>query len=148
MKNNLKFPVDCRHVYGHQDGKNKKKQEKQEKALEEEREGHSHKTEAESSKPEAEAKMMETFKIGGKRQPKPPQKEELGTQQDPRDKIIAREKKVTDKAMINIACDDIATETTAVALRGEEPYSDSVMEFPYEGSRAMLHIKQAWITSK
>ena len=28
LKNNLKIPVDCRHMYGHQDGKNKKKQEK------------------------------------------------------------------------------------------------------------------------
>ena len=53
-----------------------------------------------------------------------------------------------DEAMMNIACDDIATETTAVALRGEEPYSDKVMELPYEGSRAMLRIKQIWITSK
>ena len=28
LKNNLKFPVDCRHVYGHKDVKNKKKREK------------------------------------------------------------------------------------------------------------------------
>ena len=27
LKNSLKFTVDCRHVYGHQDGKNKKKQD-------------------------------------------------------------------------------------------------------------------------
>ena len=31
LKNNLQFPVDCMFVYGHQDGKNKKKQEKREK---------------------------------------------------------------------------------------------------------------------
>jgi len=28
LKNNLKIPVDCRYVYGHQDEKNKKKQGK------------------------------------------------------------------------------------------------------------------------
>ena len=67
LKNNLIFPVDCRHVYGHQDGKNKKKQEKWEKALKEAQEGQWHKTEAESSDSEAEAEMKKTFQIGGKR---------------------------------------------------------------------------------
>ena len=43
LKNNLQFPVDCRFVYGHQDGKNKKKQEKREKELEEETEGYAYK---------------------------------------------------------------------------------------------------------
>ena len=31
LRNELQFPVDCRYVYGHQDGKNKKKQEKRER---------------------------------------------------------------------------------------------------------------------
>ena len=148
LKNNLKFPVDCRHVYGHQDRKNKKKQEDQEKALEEEQEGYSYKTEAESSESEVEVMMTKTFQIGGKRQPKLPRKEGLGTQQDPQDKTSAQEKKLTDEAMMNIACDNIARETTAAALRGEELYSDTVMELPYVGLRAMLCIKQTWITSR
>ena len=74
LKNNLKFPVECRHVYGHQDGKDKKKQEKREKELEEELERYAYKTEVESSKSEAEAMMMKTFQIGDKRLPKRPQK--------------------------------------------------------------------------
>ena len=92
--------------------------------------------------------MMETFQIGEKRQPKRPWKDVLGTNQDPRDKTSAREKKLTDEAIMNIACDNITTETTAAALRGEEPYSDTVMELPYVGSWAMLRIKQTWISSK
>ena len=72
----------------------------------------------------------------------------MGTRQDPQEESKVREKKLMDEAMMNIACDDIATETTAVALRGEEPYSDKIMELPYEGSRAMLRIKQTWTPSK
>ena len=53
-----------------------------------------------------------------------------------------------DEAMMNITCNEIATDTTAAALGGEAPYPDTVMELPYAGSRAMLRIKQTWITSK
>ena len=71
LKKNLTFSVDCRHVYRHQDGKNKKKQEKREKALEEAQEVQWHDTEAESSESEAEAEMIKTFQIGGKQQTTP-----------------------------------------------------------------------------
>ena len=107
LKNNLKFPVDCRHVYGHQDGKNKKKQEKRERALVEEQDGNLYETEAESSESEEEARMMKTFQIGEKRQPKRHRKDKSGTRQDPRDNKSAYEKKLTDEAMMNIAWDDI-----------------------------------------
>ena len=112
-------------------GRIRRNKEKREKVLEEEREGYSHKTEAESSESEAEAMMIRTFQIGEKRQLKRPRKDGLGTKQDTRYKESARQKKLTDEVMMNIACDDIATETTAAALRGEEPYSDTVMELPY-----------------
>ena len=72
LKNNLNLPVDCRHVYGHQDGKNKKKQEKREAALDAEIEGYTCETEVESSESEAEAMMMRTFQIGEKQRPKRP----------------------------------------------------------------------------
>ena len=49
---------------------------------------------------------------------------------------------------MNIACDEIATDTKAVALSGEAPYPYTVMELPYAGSQAMLRIKQTWITLK
>ena len=147
LKNNLKIPVDCRHMYGHQDGKNKKKQEKWETALEEEIEEYACEIEAESSKSKAEAMMMRTFQIGEKRQPKRPQKNGLKAKQDLWDKE-GHEEKLMDEAMMNITCNEIATDTTAAALGGEAPYPDTVMELPYAGSRAMLRIKQTWITSK
>ena len=53
-----------------------------------------------------------------------------------------------DEAIINIICDDIATNTIAMALRGEETPLGPVLELLYTGSRAILWIKQIWITSK
>ena len=35
LKRNLQFLVDCKHVYGHQDGRNKNKQDKRDKELKE-----------------------------------------------------------------------------------------------------------------
>ena len=49
-------------------------------------------------------------------------------------------KGMTDEAMMNIICDDIATNTTAAALRGDSPPPQPVMELPYTGSRAMLRL--------
>ena len=51
--------------------------------------------------------------------------------------------------MINIVCDDIATNTTeAVLSGGGSPSGPTIMELPYEGSGAMLRIEQTWIISK
>ena len=55
---------------------------------------------------------------------------------------------MTDEAMMNIGCDNIGTNTTVTALRGEDSPSEPIIELPYAGSRAMLQIKQTWITSK
>ena len=92
--------------------------------------------------------MRKTFQIGEKRQPRQPWQQGLGTKQDPQDKESTREKKLTDEAMMNIVCDGIATDTTAATLREEVTYTGTVMELPYAGLRAMLHIKQTWITLK
>ena len=53
-----------------------------------------------------------------------------------------------DEVMMNIIYNEIVTDSTVVALRGEEPYPGTVMELPYAGSRAMLCIEQTWITLK
>ena len=49
---------------------------------------------------------------------------------------------------MNIICDDIVTNTTAVPLGGEASLPEPVMELLYAGSQAMLRIEQTWITSK
>ena len=74
LKNKLQFPVDCRHVYGHQDGKNKKKQEKREQELVEETEGFAHEAEAEGSESKAETAMANMFQLGGTKPPRRPQR--------------------------------------------------------------------------
>ena len=100
-----------------------------------------YRTEAESSESGVEVRMMKASQIGKKRHPKRPRKDGLGTKQDPRDKESTQEKKLTDEAMMSIACDDIAMDTIVAALRGEEPYPGMVMELPYAVGRAMLHIE-------
>ena len=76
LKNKLQFPVDCRHVYGHQDGKNKKKQEKREQELAEKTEEFAHETKIESSKSEAETAMATVFQLGRKTPPRRSQRAE------------------------------------------------------------------------
>ena len=147
-RSNLQFPVDCRFVYGHQDGKYKKKQEERGKQLEEETEGFAYKTEAESSESEAETMMTNMFQLGEARPPKRYQKIKHEPKLDSGDEERTRKKKLMDEVMMNIVCDDIAMHTIAMVLRGEEPPPGPVMELPYMGSRAMLWIKQIWITSK
>ena len=61
LKNELQSLVGWRHVYGYQDGKNKKKQEKREQDLAEGTEGFAHETEVESRKSEAETVMAIMF---------------------------------------------------------------------------------------
>ena len=78
--------------------------------------------------------------MGEKPPPKRPQKNGVGTKQDMGDKEH-QEKRLTDEAMVDIACDEIVTDTTAVALRGEAPYPDTVTKLPYAGSQAVLRIQ-------
>ena len=58
-----------------------------------------------------------------------------------------QEKKLADEVMMNIACDEIMTDTTAAALMGEAPYPDTVMELLYAGSRACYILKKGNIQS-
>jgi hypothetical protein len=119
LKSNPQFPVDCRHVYGHQDEKNRKKQENQDKELEEDNEGFNNETEAESRKSKAETETTNMFQIGErKREPKGPQEVKQKEMPDLGEEGGTTKKKLVDEAMKNIVCDDIVTNTTETALRG------------------------------
>jgi len=49
---------------------------------------------------------------------------------------------------MNIECDRHASGTTKAVLEGGQAPSQSVIQLPYKGSRAMLRIGKKWITSK
>ena len=55
---------------------------------------------------------------------------------------------MADKALMNIACDDIATATNAAVLSGSSSPAGPILDLPYAGALAMLKIKQIWITLK
>ena len=151
---NLQFPVNHKHVYRYQDGKNKKKQEKRVKELEEENDEFDCEMEAESSGSEAEEEMIKKFQLGEHKEAKWRKRETNGSQEsrgedkaDPGEEG-GRKKRLADEAVMNIVCDDIPTNATKAVLGGGGPPSGPTMELSYEGSRAMLRIKQAWIISR
>ena len=86
--------------------------------------------------------MNTMFQIGGKVVQKRTWQMTKEKGRPPEDEATPKSKAMADEAMMNIICDDIATETTAAALRGEAPPPEPVMELPYVGSRAMLRIGQ------
>ena len=58
-------------------------------------------------------------------------------------------KKLTLEAKINIACDELAIETSAAVLANGVPESlPSTLQLPYAGSKALLKLGKTWITSK
>ena len=61
LKSKLQLTVDCRHVYGHQDGKNRKEQEERDEEREEEKDDVDYAMESESSVSEAEEGAIEIF---------------------------------------------------------------------------------------
>ncbi len=54
-----------------------------------------------------------------------------------------------DNALINIACDELAGETTAEAIAHPDhlPPEDEILQMPYEGSKAVLRIGKKWVTA-
>ena len=48
---------------------------------------------------------------------------------------------------INIACDELAGETTAAILEGGSAPDDSIIQPPYAGSKCMLRLGGIWITT-
>ena len=55
-----------------------------------------------------------------------------GTQNGP------EKKRMTDEAMMNMVCDDLAGGTTKAALKGGGPRGHRLLDLPYVGSKAML----------
>ena len=65
-------------------------------------------------------------------------------------KIVNNEKKLSNEALMNVACDELAGEVTNIALNNAHqlPAADELLRLPYAGSKAVLRIGNKWITSK
>ena len=97
----------------------------------------------ESSESEAETEMTHMFQLGEmRRKLKISRKVEQKEMPDLGEEGGTRKKKLVDEAMINIVCDNIATNTTSTALRQEDLPSGPIMKLRYAGSWAILRIKQ------
>ena len=58
---------------------------------------------------------------------------------------------LSNEAMMNIACDELAGEVTAVALEvgtAHFPNPSEILQMPYQGSKAVLRIGEKWITAR
>ena len=63
LKNNPQSTVDCRDMYQHQDGKNKKKQEKHDMEREEEKDYFDYLTDSDNSVSEIEEGLINMFQL-------------------------------------------------------------------------------------
>ena len=59
-----------------------------------------------------------------------------------------RKLKVLTEALINIACDHIASGTMSVMLANGKRQPEEILKLPYPGSKALLRICDKWITSR
>ncbi|KAL7552654.1 hypothetical protein ACHAWF_015884 [Thalassiosira exigua] len=136
LKSRLPFPVVRRHVYGHQDTRGKRTKTKQRARtrriqIENELETALHPSESEDS---TTSTASGSTAIEGPRNP-----------YDKPRKPMPRE------VRNNIRCDEMASDTTAIAVEGGTdslPPMPTTLEPPYRGSRAMLKIAGRWVTSK
>jgi hypothetical protein len=56
-------------------------------------------------------------------------------------------KELSDEALMNMACDDYAGEAAREHMECPDAPSPTILQPPYEGSKAMLKIGDLWITS-
>ena len=174
LKSELPFPVDCRHVYGHQDDKKKQKKmkemEKAKRKLKElEKAKNARQRQLTQSGPQphhlqpstsssfdssdksvtsAEESVIDLFCLRPQTSTDPPSEDEKvpGVAQA---SVMAQARKERPKEVkINIACDHLATDTTNAALDGGTAPDAPVLRLPYKGSKAMFKIKGQWITSR
>ena len=81
--------------------------------------------------------------------PDPPQpmgismRELLNGEQTPKE----NKKQMTDESMMNIICDKLACATNRAALEGGDVQGRVILDPPYEGSQAMLKIRNRWVMS-
>ena len=182
LKDKLQYPIDCRHVYGHQDAKKAKDKESKDKRsnskspldkmrdrLDQCQPSQPSSIDGKRPRKEEQSKTQHNYEIllDVERQEtaKPPAfDEETGRvfgltsrfdlvpdeddckseeRDDPKKK-----KPLKQNALINIACDEIASGTTAAVLDGGKEPSQKILQLPYQGSKAMLRIGKTWITSR
>ena len=133
LKKQLPFKFKCRHVYGHQDGKNKgkmnKKKKKQQNDLESQADSDTEPTELVAGQFRLRQHIAD---------------DNESTAQEP----TKRETKMSNEAQINVGCDHIASGTTGAMLGGGEIPPEPILKLPYPGSKALLKIGDKWITSR
>ena len=174
LKRKLNFPIECKHVYGHQDergrrdtpedtilgeeggrlqgttvrtagGKDERDHEG-ERAMDEMRGmGKDDDTESTTSMEDSDGESLVGEPKGEINEPY-----HITEQEDERDTDKKGEgrKGLTDEAQMNIICDEVAGETTKAMLEGGAPPDAIVLEPPYEGSKAMLKAGGRWVTSR
>ena len=132
LKQKLSYPVKCRHVYGHQDGKNKGKKKEATKVRE---------SKEEEPKMDMDPAVAAMFQLQ-----KPKATDTKAKDHTP--EKIQRRAKLPREALINVACDQLASGTTAAMLAEGEPPPGEILKLPYPGSKALLKIGDKWITSR
>ncbi|KAL7552549.1 hypothetical protein ACHAWF_016169 [Thalassiosira exigua] len=137
LKSRLPFPVVGRHVYGHQDTRGQRKRAKPKVKrrrihLEDEREQDLLTSESEDTSSASESSSATET-------------------QGPRNPYDKPRKPLPKEVRNNIRCDEMASETTAIAVEGgidSIPTMPPTLSPPYRGSRAMLKIAGRWVTSR
>ena len=179
LKDKLQFPIDCRHVYGHQD--DKKKKDKKKKAsnkspldkmrdrLNQNKTGLITTQEAKQLRQVEKSRTQHNYEslldVERTETAKPPAFDEETGQvfgltsrfalivdeddcNEADDPLTKKKKPLKQNALINIACDEIASGTTDAVLAGGVAPSQKIVQLPYRGSKAMLRIGKTWITSR
>ena len=116
----------CRHVYGHQDGENKGK------------------IKAKLKKKKIDPPDLLDTVVA----PEVERQFGLCKVDDQEDQLPPKPTKLSTEAMINVACDKIASGTSDAMLhRGSVPATE-VLTLLYPGSKALLRIGDEWVTSR
>ena len=140
LKSVLPYPVDCRHVYGHQDDNKRKakREEKKRKQKEKQAKKAMLSPEPVQDLSAAEESVIELFSLR-KPEEEPPEEEKKGVSGAPR--VYPPE------VQINMACDIMASDTSKAHLESGLNASKPLLTLPYTGSKAMLRLGNRWITS-
>ncbi|KAL7554122.1 hypothetical protein ACHAWF_018192 [Thalassiosira exigua] len=145
VKQQLGFPVKCKHVYGHQDDKKKREQIKKKK----EQQRKKAKRQFGDPGPKNFDGLLHDMELKfGLDKAEKDEEERRRTNEETLEQASDDEEGTKDKALMNQACDLLAGETTAAILDEGRPPEAPLLELPYEGSKAMLKIGGKWILTK
>jgi len=133
LKSVLPYPVDCRHVYGHQDDDKRKaeREEKTRKQKEKQAKKAMLSPEPVQDLSAAEESVIELFSLRNPEE-EPPEEERKGVSGAPR--VYPPE------VQINMACDIMASDTSKAHLESGLNASKPLLTLPYAGSKAMLRL--------